>query len=111
MGTEEGPTAKRVEAYFLKNVQEDGRREHKLVLRRHDQETLAALLNGQELPDQCSERIRDNYQFFRQELAAADPEFVYSGIDQLVLVDVTLDRGTDDSAASFREPQFNRARA
>ena len=78
VGTEEGPTAKRVEAYFLKNVQEKGRREHKLVLRRHDQETLAALLNGQELPAQCSERIRDNYQFFRQELAAADPEVIYS---------------------------------
>ncbi len=101
VGTEEGPTAKRVEAYFLKNVQEEGRREHKLVLRRHDQETLAALLDGQELPTQCSERIRDNYQFFRQELAAADPEFVYAGIGQLVLVDVTLDRGTDDPQLIF----------
>ena len=101
VGTEEGPTAKRVEAYFLKNVQEKGRREHKLVLRRHDQETLAALLNGQELPAQCSERIRDNYQFFRQELAAADPEVIYRGIDQLVLVDVTLDRRTDDPQLIF----------
>lgn len=45
-GGEESPTVKKIEAYFVKNVQEEGNREHKLVLRRHDQETLRALLDG-----------------------------------------------------------------
>jgi uncharacterized protein with ParB-like and HNH nuclease domain/predicted transport protein len=100
-GTEDGPTVKRVEAYFLKNVQEEGSREHKLVLRRHDQATLNALLEGLDLPAEASERIRDNYDFFREQLADADPEEVYKGIGRLVVVDVTLDRGTDDPQLIF----------
>jgi hypothetical protein len=32
-GPEDGPTAKRIDAYFLKNLQEDGDRQQKLVLR------------------------------------------------------------------------------
>ena len=100
-GSEDGPTVKRVEAYFLKNVQEEGSREHKLVLRRHDQATLQALLNGHDLPTQVSERIRDNYEFFREQLGEADPERVYAGIGRLVVVDVTLDRATDDPQLIF----------
>ena len=42
---ENHPTPKRIDAYFLKNVQEEGDREQKLVLRRHDQATLRALLD------------------------------------------------------------------
>jgi len=33
-GSEDGPTVRRVEAYFLKNLEEQGHRQHKLVLRR-----------------------------------------------------------------------------
>lgn len=100
-GTEDGPTVKRVEAYFLKNVQEEGSREHKLVLRRHDQATLHALIEGLDHPAEISERIRDNYDFFREQLVEADPEEVYKGIGRLVVVDVTLDRGTDDPQLIF----------
>lgn len=100
-GTEDGPTAKRVEAYFLKNVEEEGNRRHKLVLRRHDQATLQAILDGTELPDEASERIRDNYEWFREQLAAADPEMMYRGIGRLIVVDVTLDRGADDPQLIF----------
>ncbi len=49
-GSEDGPTAKRIDAYFLKNVQEEGGRQHKLVLRRHDQATLQALIDRKEAP-------------------------------------------------------------
>ena len=58
-GGEDDPTVKRIEAYFLKNVEEKEDREYKLVLRRHDQETLQALLNGRELPAGTSESIKD----------------------------------------------------
>lgn len=101
IGTEESPTAKRIEAYFLKNTQEEGNRSHKLVLRRHDQNTLKALLDSQELPSHPSERIRENYEFFRELIATADPDEIYLGLDRLVVVDVTLDRGTDDPQLIF----------
>lgn len=100
-GTEDGPTAKRVEAYFLKNVEEEGSRRPKLVLRRHDQATLQAILDGVEPPQEPSERIRDTYEWFREQLKDADPELVYRGIGRLIVVDVTLDRGTDDPQLIF----------
>jgi len=100
-GSEDGPTAKRVEAYFLKNVEEEGGRRHKLVLRRHDQATLQAILDSTEPPDKVSERIRDNHDWFREQLGDADPEMVYRGIGRLIVVDVTLDRGADDPQLIF----------
>jgi predicted transport protein len=100
-GSEDGPTVKRLDAYFLKNVQEEGERQQKLVLRRHDQATLCALLDGREPPPEISERIRENYEFFRERLADADPESIYRGIGRLIVVDVTLDRGIDDPQLIF----------
>lgn len=100
-GSENGPTIIRLNAYFLKNVQEEGERQHKLVLRRHDQATLRALLDRGEYPPNASERIRDNYEFFVDRLRDADPETVYRGIGRLVVVDVTLDRGLDDPQLIF----------
>lgn len=100
-GSEDGPTAKRIDAYFLKNLQEEGTRQHKLVLRRHDQSTLQALLDSEELPIEPSERITENYDFFREQLQSADPEEVYRGIGRLIVVDVTLDRGADEPQLIF----------
>ena len=100
-GSEDSPTATRIEAYFLKNVQEEGSRRHKLVLRRHDQETLRAILDGTEMPENPSDRIRENYDFFREQIASCDPDELYRGLDRLIVVDVTLDRGTDDPQLIF----------
>jgi uncharacterized protein with ParB-like and HNH nuclease domain/predicted transport protein len=100
-GSENSPTAKRIEAYFLKNVEEEGNRLHKLVLRRHDQETLRAILDAKEFPLNSSERIRENYEFFREQVAMVDPDDVYRGLDRLIVVDVTLDRGMDDPQLIF----------
>lgn len=100
-GDVNGPTAKRIDAYFLNNVQEDGERRHKLVLRRHDQATLSAILDRSDLPDHSSERIRENYEFFMERVAGVDPALVYEGIGRLVVVDVTLDRGADDPQLVF----------
>ncbi len=100
-GTDDSPTATRVEAYFLKNVQEEGNRRHKLVLRRHDHDTLRAILDSTDLPDRPSVRIQENYEYFREQIAQEDPDAIYRGLNRLVVVDVTLDRGTDDPQLIF----------
>jgi uncharacterized protein with ParB-like and HNH nuclease domain/predicted transport protein len=100
-GSDNGPTAKRIDAYFLKNLQEEGARLHKLVLRRHDQATLKALLDGTKMPSPKSNRISENYEFFREQIQTVDPELVYRGVGRLVIVDVTLDIGTDDPQLIF----------
>ena len=51
----DGPTVKRIEAYFLKNVQKDGVRQWKLKFRHHDDAALRALLDGAYLPETVSE--------------------------------------------------------
>jgi predicted transport protein len=100
-GSDDGPTVKRIDAYFLRNLQEEGEREIKLKLRRHDDATLQALINGEPGPETLSARIRDNYDLFRELLEDADPETVYRGLNRLLLVDVTLDRGIDDPQLIF----------
>jgi len=100
-GSDDGPTVKRIDAYFLRNLQEEGEREIKLKLRRHDDATLQALINGEPVPETPSARIRDNYDLFRELLEDADPEAVYRGLNRLLLVDVTLDRGIDDPQLIF----------
>ena len=57
------------------------------------------MLDRNDLPLDVSERIRDNYEFFRDKMTETNPEEVYRGVGRLVVVDVTLDRGIDD-------PQF-----
>jgi uncharacterized protein with ParB-like and HNH nuclease domain len=100
-GGEADPTPKRIEAYFLKNVQEEGDREQKLVLRRHDQATLRALIDGKEHPESPSEHIIENYNFFRERLSGTDPAEVYRGVGRLLIVDVALDRQSDDPQRIF----------
>jgi predicted transport protein len=100
-GGEDAPTSNRIDAYFLKNLQEEGDREQKLVLRRHDQETLRSLLAGKERPQDASEFILDNYDYFREQLVKANPADVYRGIGRLLIVDVALDRQTDDPQLIF----------
>jgi len=100
-GGEDDPTPKRINAYFLKNVQEEGDREQKLVLRRHDQAALRAVLDRKDSLDEGSERIRENYKYFREQLEGADPADVHRGISRLVIVDVALNRQTDDPQLIF----------
>ncbi|MFO1159326.1 MAG: DUF262 and DUF1524 domain-containing protein [Reyranellaceae bacterium] len=100
-GSVDGPTANRIDAYFLKNLHEEGERHHKLVLRRKDREMLRALLDRREVPSEVSEHIRENYDYFREQIAESDPELVYRGIGRLVVVDVTLDRNIDDPQLIF----------
>lgn len=100
-GGEESPTVRRIESYFLRNFDEEGDREQKLLLRRHDQETLRALIADNDIPDNASEQLLENYEFFKELLQEADPDEIYTGICKLAVVDVTLHRGMDDPQLIF----------
>ena len=100
-GSNDGPTVGKIDSYFLKNVKEKGPRKSKLVLRRHDQATLSALVYGRELPRKQSIGICENYEMFRERMEEVDPEAVYRGINRLVVVDVTLNQCTDDPQLIF----------
>jgi predicted transport protein len=103
-GTDNGPRANQIDAYFLKNIEEEGDRVHKVILRRRDRETLDALIDRAPSPIEESERVKENYDFFREKLrteSECDPDLVYIGIGRLMVVDVMLDRGADDPQLVF----------
>lgn len=52
-------------------------------------------------PQDASEAVRDNYNYFREQLSDVDPADVYRGIGRLIIVDVALDRQTDDPQLIF----------
>ena len=95
------PTRPELDDYYLCNAHGKGNRRHKLHLRRADQETLAALLDAREQADGVSQRIRENFEFFEEQLAKADLDLIYRGIKKLVAVDVCLTRGQDDPQMIF----------
>ena len=106
LGSDDGPSIPRIDAYYLKNTLESGQRQYKLLLRRKDNDTLQALIDGKvpsELGDECSEALLDAYDYFRSVLQApdCDLEDVYRGINRLSIVDVTLDKGVDNPQLVF----------
>lgn len=99
------PTPGQIDAYFLTNEHESGDRRYKIALRRHDDATLRALVDGKnpaEVPNN-SELVVGAYRYFREQLNCpeANPALVYRGIGRLNIVDVTLHRRIDDPQQVF----------
>ena len=105
-GSDDGPTTAKIDDYYLTNRHESGQRHYKLVLRRRDNDTLQALIAGQdssEIEGECSELLTEAYKYFRCVLQepSCNPEDVYRGIARLNIVDVTLDRDIDNPQLVF----------
>ena len=105
-GSDDGPTTEIVDSHYLRNDRDVGKRHYKLMLRRKDNATLQALIDGKnlsELGDDYSELLVEAYDFFRSALQApgCEPEDVYRGISRLIVVDVRLDRPADNPQLVF----------
>jgi predicted transport protein len=100
-GGPDAPTVDRLDRQFLINRDEDGERRYKLVLRRTDDTALRAIVDGESRSATGPSRILGNYEWFREQLRSADPSVVFTGISRLIVVDVTLHRGTDDPQLVF----------
>ena len=98
-------TVGRIDAYFLKNSEESGERRYRLALRRRDNETLRALVDGKDVSEirESSELISDAYKYFRELLSepGVDPAQIYEGVHRLVVVDVKLQLGVDNPQLIF----------
>ena len=99
------PTPGQIDAYFLTNEHESGDRRYKVALRRHDDATLRALVDGKNPAEVASnsELVVGAYRYFREQLNGpkANPALVYRGIGRLNIVDVTLHRRIDDPQQVF----------
>ena len=108
-GSDESPNVEKIDAYYLKNVFEQGDRQYKLALRRADNATLKTLIDCEDIDEldenrsNRSQQILENYQHFKNLLGSDDWDFdvIYRGIGQLNIVEVTLERNVDNPHLVF----------
>lgn len=87
--------------YYLLNHLEKGERRYRLLLSQTDKPTLLHILGGP-APQSSSLTITENYEFFREQLAACtDIDAVCRGLAKLLVVEVALTRGHDNPQLIF----------
>lgn len=100
----DGFTKIKIRNRYLLNPEETGDRHYKLSLTDTDDSTLRAIvsqLNKLSWPTNHSLRISANYDYFLRKLETADVEIVCRGLSKLAIVDVSLERGTDNPQLIF----------
>jgi uncharacterized protein with ParB-like and HNH nuclease domain len=86
----EGFSAKKIRSYYLMNPLEEGDRAYKLLLTETDRDTLNAIVSQKELPAEHSVRVAQNFEFFKEQVAALgdDLTVLCHGLAKLVIVDI-----------------------
>jgi uncharacterized protein with ParB-like and HNH nuclease domain/predicted transport protein len=91
----------RLISYYLMNDKEEGEEKFKLILTKNDKDSLIKTLQKISLTDEDSIRIKENYDYFREEISKEDIDVVYKGLGKLIIIDVSLDREKDDPQLIF----------
>jgi uncharacterized protein with ParB-like and HNH nuclease domain/predicted transport protein len=98
----DGFSRRKIRRNYLIDSDEDGDRRYKLLLSQTDRDTLAALVDERELPTEHSIRIVENHKLFVRWLAETnDLLTICRGLSKLVVVDIALDRSTDNPQLIF----------
>ncbi|MEA5452074.1 DUF262 domain-containing protein [Leptolyngbya sp. CCNP1308] len=99
----DGFSAKKLRSYYLLNPLEDGDRGYKLLLTQTDKDTLLALVQQKDLPNEQSLRVRENFEFFEKQIMVHkdDLTLLCKGLSKLVIVDVALNRDQDNPQLIF----------
>jgi len=94
-------SSEKLKSYYLLNDKEDGDLKYKLVLTKSDKDTLFKVVDHKDLTDDDSLRLKDNYEYFVEQISKCDLEVVYQGVAKLILIDVSLDRERDNPQLIF----------
>lgn len=99
----EGFSADEIRETYLTNHRRSGDEFYKLLLTRTDRETLKAIVGQHDYPSPKSDRIVENYNAFKNKLAAgrAVVETICKGLGKLVMVDIALSREHDNPQLIF----------
>jgi len=99
----DGFSAKKLRSYYLLNPLEDKERRYKLLLSQTDKSSLLALIEQRDLPKDHSIRIKENFEFFENEVAALgdDLPILCKGLAKLMIVDISLGRDQDNPQLIF----------
>lgn len=91
----------KLQNYYLLNVEEEGDLRYKLLLTRRDKQTIINIVKGVKLPTDYSQRVLENFTFFKNQLSVENAATVYNGIQRLFVVDVALEREKDNPQLIF----------
>ncbi len=96
-------TSQKINNYYLLNQEEDEEDRYKLLLTRNDKATFISLVENIDLPVQLSLRIKENFDFFRNQINKSNLNLdnLYLGISKLLIVDISLDRERDNPQLIF----------
>jgi uncharacterized protein with ParB-like and HNH nuclease domain/predicted transport protein len=99
----DGFSQRKIRNYYLLNPEETGDRHFKLLLSQTDKATLTAIVGEQPIPENHSLRIVENYGFFKAWIKENGAELatICKGLAKLVVVDIALNRGSDNPQLIF----------
>ncbi|MDO4453799.1 MAG: DUF262 domain-containing protein [Eubacteriales bacterium] len=95
--------AHRIDGMLLKNEYESGDERYKLLLTETDRDILISIVERKPVPPDIRSRLLDNYKYFSGKIADKElsPIEVWESIGKLQIVNITLDRASDDAQAIF----------
>ena len=93
----------RIDGMLLKNEYESGDERYKLLLTETDRDLLIRLVEDKPIEANTHSRLLDNYSFFLDAIGRKEIELdeVWNAVGKLQIVNITLDRETDDAQAIF----------
>jgi len=99
----EGFSAKKLRSYYLLNPLEENERRYKLLLTQTDKQTLLALVDQKPWPVEHSLRLKENFEFFEDEVRKLGDDLapLCKGLAKLVIVDISLSRDQDNPQLIF----------
>ncbi|UOR96984.1 DUF262 and DUF1524 domain-containing protein [Helicobacter pylori] len=94
---------KEIEDHYLINSDKDGDEKFRLILSESDKDTLLSLIDkNRRKPSEPSSKIVENFKLFEEWVSNTDKlETIFKGLDKLMVVEISLEKGKDDPQLIF----------
>ncbi|WP_154498563.1 DUF262 and DUF1524 domain-containing protein [Helicobacter pylori] len=94
---------KEIEDHYLINSDKDSDKKFRLILSESDKDTLLSLIDkDRRKPSEPSLKIVENFKLFEEWVSNTDKlETIFKGLDKLMIVEIALEKGKDDSQLIF----------
>ena len=99
----DGFSALKLRSYYLLNPLEAEERRFKLLLTQTDKQSLLSLVSQKDLPSEHSLRLKENFEFFEENIRKLGDNLtsLCNGLAKLVIVDLSLSRDQDNPQLIF----------
>ena len=94
-------SAPKLRGYYLKDPLQSGDRAYKMLLSATDSTTLKAVIDRKPMPADHSIRIKESFELFESLVKGADLGRVCRGLNGILVVDISLERGHDNPQLIF----------